>query len=109
MKLAALLVTTVVAAACQKSEKRAPPPPPPTEALVTAMKDYCRIPTLPAEKQREALKLWGWQTAGVKEVGPIWTAAVVKKDPGAIAMIRAAADVAMGPGSCTQLDALGKP
>ncbi len=107
MKLAALLLTLVVA--CQKkSEPAAPPPPPPTQALVTAMKDYCRIPTLPKEKQREALKLWGWQTAGDKDVGPIWTAAV-KKHAGAIAMIRAAADVAMGPGNCSQLDALGKP
>jgi len=108
MNLATVALTLVMATACQKKETAAPPPPPPTEALVTAMKDYCRIPTLPQEKQREALKLWGWQTAGIKEVGPIWTAAV-KKNPGAIAMIRAAAAAAMGPGNCSQLDALGKP
>jgi hypothetical protein len=108
MKLAVLLLTVLAAAACQKSEKPAPPPPPPTEALVTAMRDYCRIPTLPADKQREALKLWGWQTAGDKEVGPIWTAAVKKSKP-AIAMVRAAADAAVGPGNCAQLAALEKP
>lgn len=101
MKCAAVLVA-VVLSGCQKSEKAAPPP---TEALVTAMRDYCRIPTLPPAKQKEALKLWGWQTAGDKQVGPIWTAAV-KKNAAAIAMIRGAADVAVGAGNCTQLDAL---
>jgi hypothetical protein len=104
MKPAALVVAALIAG-CQKSEPPAPPPPPPTEALVTAMRDYCRIPTLPPDKQREALKLWGWQTAGDKQVGPIWTAAVKKHAP-SIAMIRAAADAAVGPGNCKQLDAL---
>ena len=101
----AVVLLAVLIAGCQKSEKPAAALPPPTEALVTAMRDYCRIPTLPPAKQKEALKLWGWQTAGDKDVGPVWTAAV-KKDKGAIAMIRAAADVAMGAGNCKQLDAL---
>jgi nitrous oxide reductase accessory protein NosL len=105
------VVFTVLLAGCQKSEQpAAPPPPPPTEGLVTAMKDFCKITTLPEPKQREAMKLWGWQTAGNKDVGPIWTAAATKKNPSAIAMLRAAADVAVGPGNCPQLDILkGKP
>ena len=110
MNRVTLLLSVIVATACQTSEKPAPPPPPPpTEALVTAMRDYCKIASMPDAKQREAAKLWGWQTAGNKDVGPIWTAAVVKKSPPAIAMIRAAADAAVGPGNCQGLAALGPP
>lgn len=102
----AVMVVAVLLAGCQKSEKPAPPPPPPpTASLVTAMADFCKITTLPADKQREALKLWGWQTAGNKDVGPIWTAAV-KKNASAIEMLRAAADAAVGPNNCPQLDIL---
>ncbi|MBA3452105.1 MAG: hypothetical protein H0T42_03290 [Deltaproteobacteria bacterium] len=103
MNLVAIVMATALTG-CGKSDKPAPPPPP-TEALVTAMADFCKITTLPAEKQREALKLWGWQTAGNKDVGPIWTAAAKKSAP-AIAMLRAAADVAVGPGNCPHLDIL---
>ncbi len=95
---------TLALAGCQNSEKPAAPPPP-TAGLVTAMKDFCKISSMPAPKQREAMKMWGWQTAGNKDVGPIWTAAA-KKDASAIAMLRAAADVAAGPGNCPQLDIL---
>ncbi len=98
------VVLTVALAACQKSEQPAAPPSP-TEGLVTAMKDFCKISSMPPPKQREALKMWGWQTAGNKDVGPIWTAAA-KKDAAAVAMLRAAADVAVGPGNCSHLDIL---
>ena len=103
MKLGAV-VLTVALAACQKSEKP-PTLPPPTEGLVTAMKDFCKISGMPAPRQREAMKMWGWQTASNKDVGPIWTAAA-KKDPTAIAMLHAAADAAVGRGNCSQLDIL---
>ena len=100
----AVLALALASAGCQKSEPPAPAPVP-TEGLVTAMKDFCKISSMPAPRQREALKMWGWQTAGNKDVGPIWTAAA-KKDPAAIAMLRAAADAAVGPGNCPQLDIL---
>lgn len=103
MKLGAVLLT-VALVGCQSSEKPAPPPVP-TEGLVTAMKDFCKISSMPEARQREALKMWGWQTAGNKDVGPVWTAAA-KKDAAAIAMLRAAADVAVGPGNCSQLQIL---
>lgn len=103
MKLAALALT-VALAGCQKSEKPAAPPPP-TEGLISAMKDFCKISSMPVPRQREALKMWGWQTAGNKDVGPIWTAAA-KKDPAAIAMLHSAADAAVGPGNCSQLSIL---
>ena len=100
----AALVLALASAGCRKSEQPAGPLPP-TAGLVNAMKDFCKISSMPEPRQREALKMWGWQTAGNKDVGPIWTAAA-KKDPAAIAMLRAAADAAVGPGNCPQLDIL---
>ena len=103
MKMAALALTLALAS-CQKSEKPVAPPPP-TPDLVAAMKDFCKISSMPEPRQREAMKMWGWQTAGNKDVGPIWTAAA-KKDAVAISMLRAAADEAVGSGKCPQLEIL---
>ncbi len=105
MSVRAALVALALVAACQKSEPRHEPVPP-SPALIAAMKDYCNISQMPEDKQREALKLWGWHNGGDQEVGPLWTRAVKGKDPAAIATTPAAADAAVGPGNCPLLDNL---
>lgn len=99
-----MLALALALAACPKKSEA--PPPKPSEVVIAAMRDYCKIGELPRERQREALKAWGWTNGADAEVGPIWNRAAVKKDPAAIAVLRAAADAAVGPGNCPLLDAL---
>ena len=99
-----LLVTVLSLTACQK-EKAAPPPAPPSEAVLSAMRDYCKIGELPKDKQAEAFKVWGWHIGGDKEMGPLWHRAIVKKDPQALSTLREAAMKASG-GNCKPLEAL---
>ncbi len=99
-----VLACTAAAVGCQKSETNATPTPaPPSAGLVKAIADYCRVQDMPADKQKEGYKVWGWQTANDPEVGPVWTAAVRDKKPAAIATLRAAADQAVGAGNCNAL------
>lgn len=83
-----------------------PLPTTPTQTLINAMGEYCRIGDLPREQQREAMKAWGWSAGGDKELGPLWHRAASLHEPAAIALIKKAAETAVGAGKCPILEAL---
>jgi len=102
------IVLAVTACGSKDPSRTADPPLPttPTQTLVNAMGEYCRIGDLPREQQREAMKAWGWSAGGDKELGPLWHRAASLHEPAAIALIKKAADTAVGAGKCPILDAL---
>ena len=83
--------------------------PEPHADLVLAMREYCRVGDLPRDKWLEAQRAWGFQNGGNPNVMKMWNRAARDKHPGAIKVVRRAADLAVGPDKCSILDVLDHP
>jgi len=80
----------------------------PPKELVTALIEYCRIGSLPRERQRDAQRSWGLHYAEDKMVMGPWQQAARDHKPAAIRMIYKAADDAVGKGNCPILDVMNQ-